>query len=65
VGAASSLPVAKVIGTSANSIEYFLAFPAFGESFFYVGGLHTIVQAAGALAASSYPVRVNDTEHPR
>jgi hypothetical protein len=56
VGAASSLPVAKVIGTSANSIEYFLAFPAFGESFL-CWGLHPIVQAAGALAASGHPVR--------
>ena len=30
-----------------------------------VEGLHTLVQAAGALAASGHPVRVNDGEHPR
>jgi ATP dependent DNA ligase C terminal region len=30
-----------------------------------VEGLHTLVPAAGALAASGHPVRVNDGEHPR
>jgi hypothetical protein len=44
-------------GTSANSIEYFLAFLAFGESLSYFERLHTLVPAAGALAASSHPAR--------
>jgi len=52
-----SMPGTFAIGTSANSIEYFLALPAFGESLFTVEGLHTLVQAAGALAASGHPAR--------
>ena len=47
-------------GTSANSIEYFLVFPAFGESFCTLSAC-TFVRAAGGLATSSHPTwRITD-----
>ena len=50
MGAAWSLPVAKVIGTSANSI----AFPPFGKSLFTLSARIPCAGSCG-LAASSYP----------
>jgi hypothetical protein len=65
VGAASSLPVAKVIATWASSIEYVLAFRVFGEILFYVERLHPLVPAAARPPLQVIRLVANVGEHPR